>query len=376
MHPFNLDVARAIIDEINRRAEAQMLAAQVRPSRRSLRDTVRRVWSTTFRTEDRPATPPGPGSTARLPVRYPLPAKPGSHRGGHTPKSPRRENNVTYANPRALVDTEWLAAHVDDPSIAIIEVDEDTDAYNRGHLPGAVSLDWMEELRAKPHRDFLDAARLASLLASKGVSDDQHIVLYGGNNNWFAAYAYWLFTYRGIDRVSLLDGGRALWEAEDRPLTTDTPMPERGTFAPTTQRPHLRAFRDEVAARARALTGGMVDVRSPGEFSGEILAPPHLPGEHPYVPGHVPGAVNIPWSTAVDENGTFKSADALREIYAGAGIMPQQDVITYCRIGERSAHTWFVLSQLLGYDKVRNYDGSWTEYGSLVDVPVAVGEAA
>ena len=284
---------------------------------------------------------------------------------------------MTYANPEALVETDWLAEHLQDPTVAIIEVDEDTEAFAGGHIPGAIPLDWKTDLAAAPRRDFITAADLASLLASRGISDEQLIVLYGGNNNWFAAYAYWLFRYRGLDNVSLLNGGRIKWQLEDRPLTTMTTAPDgSSTFSPGEDRPSIRAFRDDVVARARDGGGALIDVRSPAEFSGEVLAPPHLPGEQPYVPGHVPGAANVPWSKAANEDGSFRSWTELADIYADAGIGPDQPVITYCRIGERSSHTWFVLTQLLGFPNVANYDGSWTEYGSLVDVPVALGSAA
>jgi thiosulfate/3-mercaptopyruvate sulfurtransferase len=260
--------------------------------------------------------------------------------------------------------------HLGDPQYAIIEVDEDTAAYGAGHIPGAVSIDWARELHATPQRDFVSAAQLAELLGSKGVSSDQTIVLYGGNNNWFAAYAYWLCKLRGIDDVTLLNGGRKKWELEQRPLTPETPARDRVTFVTGAQRPELRIFRDEVVARAHEGRGRLVDVRSPDEFGGMVMAPPHLPQEQPYGGGHIPGASNIPWSKAANEDGTFKTADELRAIYEREGIAGDSDVITYCRIGERSSHTWFVLSELLGYANVRNYDGSWTEYGSMVGVPV------
>jgi thiosulfate/3-mercaptopyruvate sulfurtransferase len=273
----------------------------------------------------------------------------------------------------ALIDTETLAGMLEDPSIAVVEVDEDTAAYDGGHIPGAVSLDWKEELHDLPRRDFIDAAKLASLLGSKGISHDQTLVLYGGNNNWFAAYAFWLCKLRGIDNVKLLDGGRIKWELEERPLTRNAPARAAATFRLTGQeRPELRATRDEVIEFARS-GGQMVDVRSPAEFAGEIMAPPHLPQEQPYVPGHVPGAANIPWSQTANEDGTFKSEEELKDLYGDKGITGDGTVIAYCRIGERSSHTWLVLSELLGFPSVKNYDGSWTEYGSLVGVPVEVG---
>lgn len=272
-----------------------------------------------------------------------------------------------------LIDTDTLAEMLDDPHIAVVEVDENTAAFEGGHIAGAASIDWENELHDLPRRDFINSAQLAALLGSKGISADQTLILYGGNNNWFAAYAYWLCKLRGIDDVKLLDGGRIKWELEDRPLTKEVAAKATATFRLRgKERPELRAGRDEVIGFA--VEGGqMVDVRSPGEFSGEVMAPPHLPQEQPYVPGHVPGAVNIPWSQSANEDGTFKSAEELTQLYNGKGITGDGTVIAYCRIGERSSHTWFVLSELLGLASVKNYDGSWTEYGSLVGVPVEVG---
>lgn len=277
-----------------------------------------------------------------------------------------------FAKPNALVDTDYLAARIGDPAIAIVEVDEDITAFEKGHIQGAVALDWETDLHALPQRDFVSGDELMALFASKGISSDQTIVLYGGNNNWFAAYAYWLCKYRGIDNIALLDGGRMKWEVEDRPLTTETTDPKPGVMVRGADRPELRVFRDDVIDVANS--GGMlIDVRSPGEFSGEVMAPPHLPQEQPYVAGHIPGATNIVWSRAANEDGSFKSASELRDLYEGNGITPDGQVVAYCRIGERSSHTWFVLSELLGYGNVKNYDGSWTEYGSLVGVPVELG---
>jgi thiosulfate/3-mercaptopyruvate sulfurtransferase len=284
---------------------------------------------------------------------------------------------MTYANPNALVDTRWLEARLDDPSIAVIEVDEDTEAFHRGHIPGAIAMDWKLELQATPRRDFIDGDTLASMLIAKGIQDDQRLILYGGNNNWFAAYAYWLFRYRGIGNVSLLDGGRVKWEEEGRELTKETRQRvESAGFKLGSAKPLIRAHRDDVLARAVRGGARLVDVRSPAEFSGETMAPPHLPAEQPYVAGHIPGAANIPWSQAANEDGTFRSADQLLALYSDAGVTADEEVITYCRIGERSSHTWFVLSELLGFPRVANYDGSWTEYGSLVGVPVETGVAA
>jgi thiosulfate/3-mercaptopyruvate sulfurtransferase len=278
-----------------------------------------------------------------------------------------------YANPAALADTDWLGSRLDDPTLAIIEVDEDTTAYDGAHIPSAVALNWTEDLRAAPRRDFVTAQQLASILGERGISDQQTIVLYGGNNNWFAAYAYWLLTLRGVTNVKLLNGGRTKWELEGRAMDTAVPDRAPATYRLGDPRPTLRAYRDDVLV----LNGTkLIDVRSTAEFAGEMLAPAHLPQEQSQVPGHIPGARNVPWAQAANEDGTFKSAEELRELYRQCGIGPDDDVVTYCRIGERSAHTWFVLTELLGFPRVRNYDGSWTEYGSLVDVPVAVGAAA
>ncbi len=270
-----------------------------------------------------------------------------------------------------LVSTEWVAAHADDPSHRLVEVDEDTAAYAGGHIRNAIAWHWKDDLHAAPRRDFLDQGGLTELLGRSGVGPDTTVVLYGGNNNWFATYAYWLLRYQGFDRVKLMDGGRKKWELEDRELVTDVPSPspaEPGPLSPV--RDDYRAFRDDVLAHVGADGGSMVDVRSPAEYTGEVMAPPHLPQEQAQVPGHIPGAANVPWATAAREDGSFKSDDELTAIYGGAGVTPDTDVIAYCRIGERSSHTWFVLHEILGYDRVRNYDGSWTEYGSLVGVPV------
>jgi thiosulfate/3-mercaptopyruvate sulfurtransferase len=274
-----------------------------------------------------------------------------------------------YANPTALVDTDWVEAHADDPGVAIVEVDEDITAYEKGHIPNAISIDWENELHDIPRREFISSERLAKLLGEKGISNDQTIVLYSGNNNWFAAYAYWLFQYRGVENVKLLNGGRKKWELESRLLSQDAPARTPATFQIGAERPELRIFRDEVVRRVQE-GGAWVDVRSPEEFRGELLAPPHLPQEQAQVPGHIPGAANVTWSKTVNEDGTFKTADELRELYADEGITEDKDVVTYCRIGERSSHSWFVLRELLGFSDVKNYDGSWTEYGSLVGVPI------
>jgi thiosulfate/3-mercaptopyruvate sulfurtransferase len=275
-----------------------------------------------------------------------------------------------YANKDALVDTAWLEQNLDSSGIAIVEVDEDTAAYEKGHVPNALAINWETELHDQPRREFVSSEQLAKLLGEKGISNDQTIVLYSGNNNWFAAYAYWLFKYRGVDNVKLLNGGRKKWELESRLLNQDDPGRSSTTFHVGPENPDIRIFREEVLERAKSGTAAWVDVRSPEEFRGELLAPPHLPQEQAQVPGHIPGASNITWSKAVNEDGTFMSADELKALYEAEGITADKDVVAYCRIGERSSHSWFVLKELLGFDKVRNYDGSWTEYGSLVGVPV------
>ncbi len=275
-----------------------------------------------------------------------------------------------YANPDALVETDWLEKNLDNPNIRVIEVDEDTTAYEKGHIRGALGWDWFKDLHAQPRREYVDQEGLSRLLDAAGVGPDTTVVLYGGNNNWFAAYAYWLLRYLGFDNVKLLNGGRKKWELEGRELT-QAPPPElapQGFRITGPVRGELRALRDEVLGKVGKVR--MVDVRSPEEYRGDKLAPEHLPQEQAQVPGHIPGAANIPWSKAANEDGTFKSAEELAELYGAAGVTPDRGVIAYCRIGERSAHTWFVLHELLGYPMVENYDGSWTEYGSLVGAPV------
>jgi thiosulfate/3-mercaptopyruvate sulfurtransferase len=274
-----------------------------------------------------------------------------------------------YAHPDALVETAWLVDRLDDPDIRVIEVDEDTTAYEKGHIPNAIGWNWFEDLHAKPRRDYVDQGGLNRLLQRAGVGPDTTVVLYGGNNNWFAAYAYWLLRYLGFDNLKLLNGGRKKWELEGRELVTEVPSFSATDFKVSGKvRNELRALRDEVLKKVGKVQ--FVDVRSPEEYRGELLAPAHLPQEQAQVGGHIPGAANVPWSRAANEDGTFKSADELTNLYGDAGVKSDEDVIAYCRIGERSAHTWFVLTELLGYDDVENYDGSWTEYGSLVGVPV------
>ena len=267
-----------------------------------------------------------------------------------------------------LVDADWAEAHLDDPEVVFVEVDEDVSAYDGGHLKNAVRLDWTTELQQPAARDLVDRDDFSALLSSKGISNDDTVVLYGGNNNWFAAYAYWQFKLYGHRDVKLLDGGRKKWELDGRELVKD--VPERPATSYTASDPDLsiRAFRDEVVASIGAKN--LVDVRSPDEFSGKIKAPAHLPQEQSQRAGHIPTAINIPWSKAAADDGTFRSDEELSRLYGDQGFDDGRSTIAYCRIGERSSHTWFVLHELLGKTDVKNYDGSWAEYGSLVGVPV------
>jgi thiosulfate/3-mercaptopyruvate sulfurtransferase len=274
-----------------------------------------------------------------------------------------------YTNPDALVETDWLEAHLNDENLRVIEVDEDTSAYEKGHVSGAVGWNWNSDLHTKVGRDYVSRAELSELLSRSGVGDDTTVVLYGGNNNWFAAYAYWILKLRGFDNVKLVNGGRKKWELESRELTQDVPSYRpTGITLTAPERDEIRALRDQVLSKLADTT--FVDVRSPEEFRGEKLAPDHLPQEQAQVPGHIPGAANVPWAKAANDDGTFKSADELRALYEGEGVTDDREIIAYCRIGERSSHTWFALTELLGYRNVKNYDGSWTEYGSLVGAPV------
>lgn len=270
-----------------------------------------------------------------------------------------------------LVTADWAEKNLGTDGVVFLEVDEDTTAYDGGHLPGAVKINWTTELQDPVLRDIVNKEQFEQLLSAKGVSNSDTVVLYGGNNNWFAAYAYWQFKLYGVADVKLLDGGRKKWELDGRTLTTDVAERPATTF--TAQEPNnaIRAFRDEVVDAIG--TKNLVDVRSPDEFSGKILAPAHLPQEQSQRPGHVPGAVNIPWSKAANEDGTFKSDEDLAKLYAEAGFDDSKSTIAYCRIGERSSHTWVVLHELLGHTDVKNYDGSWTEYGSLIGVPIELG---
>jgi thiosulfate/3-mercaptopyruvate sulfurtransferase len=272
-----------------------------------------------------------------------------------------------------LVDADWVEAHGGDPGVVLVEVDEDTSAYDKGHIRNAVKIDWKADLQDPVRRDFVDKAGFEALLSERGISNDDTVILYGGNNNWFAAYAYWYFKLYGHNNVKLLDGGRKKWELESRELVTDVPQRAKTEYHAQEQDQAIRAFRDEVVAAIGR--DNLVDVRSPDEFAGRLLAPAHLPQEQAQRGGHIPTAKNVPWSKAAEEDGTFKSDDALRALYGDeAGVDFGRDTIAYCRIGERSAHTWFVLHELLGQPNVKNYDGSWTEYGSLVGVPIEVGD--
>ena len=268
----------------------------------------------------------------------------------------------------ALVSADWVAEHLDDPNIVLVEVDEDTSSYDKGHIRGAIKLDWTTELQDQVRRDFVNKQQFEELLSGKGISNDDTVVLYGGNNNWFAAYAYWYFKLYGHQDVRLLDGGRKKWELDGRELVKDVPTREKTSYTAQEQDTSIRAFRDETVEAIG--NKNLVDVRSPDEFSGKLLAPAHLPQEQSQRAGHIPTAINVPWSKAANDDGTFKSDDDLRKLYEEAGLDTSKPTIAYCRIGERSSHTWFALHELLGETDVKNYDGSWTEYGSLVGVPV------
>ncbi|MFE3461124.1 sulfurtransferase [Nocardiopsis aegyptia] len=272
-----------------------------------------------------------------------------------------------------LVDADWVEAHLDDDNVVLVEVDEDTSAYDKGHIRGAVKIDWKTDLQDPVRRDFVDKTGFEALLSAKGIGNDDQVVLYGGNNNWFAAYAYWYFKLYGHTNVRLLDGGRKKWELDSRELVKDVPERAATQYTAQEQDHSIRAFRDEVVQAIGAKD--LVDVRSPDEFTGKLLAPAHLPQETSQRPGHIPTARNIPWAKTANEDGTFKTAEELRELYTEAGVDLDKEIIAYCRIGERSSHTWFALHEIVGLGNVKNYDGSWTEYGSLVGVPVELGEA-
>ena len=282
-----------------------------------------------------------------------------------------------YVNPDVLVSTDWVVQHKDDENIVVVESDEDVLLYELGHVPGAIKIDWHEDLQDARDRDFVDAEGFNALMSRLGISRGTTVVFYGDKNNWWAAYAYWFFRYMGHDDVKIMDGGRRKWEDEKRETTRETPRREATAYTGAAVQPELRAFRDEVVehigykGREKVGDGGpLVDVRSAGEYSGELLHMPDYPQEGAMRGGHIPGAANIPWAQAVAEDGTFKPASELKELYEGKGITADKDVVVYCRIGERSSHTWFVLHELLGYENVRNYDGSWTEWGNVIGVPI------
>jgi thiosulfate/3-mercaptopyruvate sulfurtransferase len=274
-----------------------------------------------------------------------------------------------YAHPEMLVDTAWVAAHKDDPNVRVVEVDVDTGAYEQGHIPGALAWNWTNELCDTLQRDIIPKAQFERLMAQSGITNDTMVILYGDNNNWFAAWALWEMKIYGHQDVRLMNGGRRKWLAEEREMTPEVPKVSPVSYRAQEPDFSIRAFLLDVQTAFRETSAGLVDVRSPDEFTGRILAPPGLP-ETCQRGGHIPGARNIPWSKACNENGTFKSADELRQLYEGEGIGPNRPVIAYCRIGERSSHSWFALKYLLGYPEVRNYDGSWTEWGNLVRAPV------
>ena len=275
-----------------------------------------------------------------------------------------------YAHPESLVDTQWVADHGSDPNVRLVEVDVDTAAYDQGHIEGAVGWNWESQLQQSVQRDLVSKSDLEGLLGSSGIDNGTTVILYGDNNNWFAAWAFWQLKYYGHGDARLMNGGRAKWESENRPLTTAEASPAAKSYTASEPDEGIRAYRDYVLDAVRGGSVSLVDVRAPAEYSGELLAPENLPQEGSQRGGHIPGAANIPWATAVAEDGTFKSADELREVYGSKGIDGSGETIAYCRIGERSSHTWFALTQLLGFENVRNYDGSWTEWGSIVRAPI------
>jgi thiosulfate/3-mercaptopyruvate sulfurtransferase len=277
-----------------------------------------------------------------------------------------------YAKP-VLVTTDWLAEHLNHDGVVVAEVDENPDLYDEGHIAGAVKLHWRDDLQDPVERDLVDKPTFERLLSERGIANDTTLVLYGDKNNWFAAYAYWYLKIYGHRDVRILDGGRQKWADEGREFTTETPEPQQADYEANERDESIRTYRDSVRAQIGQQSKALVDVRSPQEYAGELIAPPGYEQEGAQRAGHIPTAASIPWATAVRDDGTFKSADELRELYEGKGVTPEKEVTAYCRIGERSAHTWFVLRELLGYETVKNYDGSWTEWGNLVDVPIEKG---
>ncbi len=272
-----------------------------------------------------------------------------------------------------LVSTDWLAGRLGEEGIVVAEVDEAPDLYDEGHIPGAVKLHWRDDLQDPVERDLVDRETFERLLGERGIGNETTVVVYGDKNNWFAAYAYWYLKIYGHEDVRILDGGRQKWIDEGRELTTDVPAPTHAEYRAAERDESIRAYRDEVREWLGRDERALVDVRSPGEYAGDLIAPPGYEQEGAQRGGHIPTAVSIPWASAVRDDGTFKTADELRSLYGGKGVTPEKDVTAYCRIGERSAHTWFVLRELLGFERVRNYDGSWTEWGNLVDVPIERG---
>jgi thiosulfate/3-mercaptopyruvate sulfurtransferase len=275
-----------------------------------------------------------------------------------------------YAHPEILVDTAWVDDHLANASVCVVEVSEDVTLYDRGHIPGALHFNWRTQLQDPIRRDWISREQFEQLLGGHGISNDTTVVLYGDKHNWFATYTFWLFKLYGVERVRVLNGGRGKWIAEGRPLSTDAPSPVPTLFRAAGPDLAIRAFRDQVLERLGRPDVALVDVRSPQEYSGELIAMPAYPQEGAQRGGHIPSAQNIPWGENVGEDGTFKAPEALRRLYEGRGVRPDKEVIAYCRIGERSSLTWFTLKYLLGYPRVRNYDGSWTEWGSMVGVPI------
>ena len=275
-----------------------------------------------------------------------------------------------YAHPESLVSIDWVAEHGSDDNVRLVEVDVDTASYDQGHIAGAVGWNWQSQLQETVSRNLVGKEGMEQLLGSAGIDNSTTVILYGDNNNWFAAWAFWQLKYYGHDDVRLMNGGRSKWEAEGKPLTTAIVNPGTKSYTAKDPNEDIRAYRDQVLSKVGAASISLVDVRAPAEYNGELLAPENLPQEGSQRGGHIPNAANIPWGQAVAEDGTFKSADELQSLYGGKGIDGNKETIAYCRIGERSSHTWFVLTQLLGHDNVRNYDGSWTEWGSIVGAPI------